>query len=235
MYPYRYGRQFEKYLSQFGRVLSGFQVLERDSSLQSPNNTRPVKVVYGGMSRIVASILNNRDSFTNKTLPFMAFNLTGIEKDIENKKTHHHVDHVVYKDAAGYPQAYERLMGPAFAMSIEVSLYASSTEELFSILEQMLLIFNPRIAIQVDTRVQNADYITSIELESINNEINYPMGTEQRVVQQSLTFRVPVRLSYPSSDDASFIEEIQARVLLATEESLDDFVFTEEIITGENA
>lgn len=232
MYPYRYGRQFEKYLSQFGRVMAGFQVATSDPSC-APTYTRNVKVVYGGMSRIVASILNKRDSFTNNTLPFIAFNLTGIDKDIENTKTQHHVDHVTYTDVNGYHRAYERLMGPAFLLSIEVSLYASSAEELFSILEQMLLIFNPRIAIQVDTDYQNSDYITEIELESIQNEINYPMGTDQRVLQQTLMFRVPVRLAYPMDMDASYIEEIQARVLLDTGEGLDDFIVSEEIITGD--
>lgn len=234
MYPFNYDKQFEKYLSQFGRVFSGFQVPERyDHEINPDIGLRRVKVVYGGMSRIVATILNKRDSFSNKTLPFIAFNLSGIEQDQENRKNNHHVDHVVYKDANGIHRAYERLMGPAYTMNIEVSIYASSADEMFSIMEQIMLIFNPRVTIQVDNAIQNSDYITEIELESINNEINYPMGTDQRIVQQTMNFRVPVRLRYPQDNNASFIEEIRARILQESAEGLDEFVISEEIITGE--
>lgn len=234
LYPYRYSKQFERYLSQFGRVLSGFQV--QDGVLRGTETepyTRRVKVVYGSMSRIVASVLNKRSAFTNNTLPMIAFNLASIERDIENKKTHHHEDHIVYKDGNDQRRAYRRLMGPAFTLSIDVSIYASSTDELFSILEQMLLIFNPRVAIQVDNDVRNSDYITEIELESIQNEINYPLGTESRIVQQSMTFRVPVRLAYPSDLDASYVEVIKARILQSSEDGISEFVISEEEITGE--
>lgn len=230
LYPYRYGKQFERYLSQFGRVFSGFQVQDgvaRGSSYDP--YTRRVKLVYGSMSRIVATILNKRESFTNGTLPMMAFNLTGIERDIENKKNSRHVDHVSFRNTVGDIQAYERLMGPAFIMNIEVAIYASSTTELFSLIEQILLIFNPRVTIQTDTSVFNPDYLTEIELESIDNEINYPLGQEARVVQQSMNFRVPVRLSYPTNTDASFIEDIRARIFAESENGFDVLLDEETI------
>ncbi len=230
LYPYRYGKQFEKYLAQFGRVFSGFQVQDgvvRDGTYDP--YTRRVKLVYGSMSRIVATLLNKRESFSNGTLPLMAFNLTGIERDNENKKNSRHVDHISFRNTRGDIQAYERLIGPAFVMNIELSIYASSTTELFSLVEQILLIFNPRITIQTDTSVFNSDYITEIELESIDNEINYPMGQEARVVQQSMNFRVPVRLSYPTNTDASYIEEIRARIFASSEEGLDTMIDSEFI------
>lgn len=234
LYPYRYGKQFEKYLSQFGRVFSGFQVQDGVTRGDSYDPyTRRVKVVYGSMSRVVASILNKRESFTNGTLPLIAFNLTGIEPDNENKKNSRHVDHVSFRNTVGEIQAYERLMGPAFVMNIELAIYASSTTEMFSLVEQILLIFNPRIAIQTDNSVYNPNYITEIELESINNEINYPMGQEARVVQQTMNFRVPIRLSYPTDTNASFIEDIRARIFASSEEGL-DVLLDEETITEDS-
>lgn len=231
LYPYRYNRQFEKYLSQFKRVLSGFQVrdgVERNGEVA----TRRVKVVYGSMSRVVASVLNKREGFTNQTLPIIGMHLSGIEKDTQNKKNFHHVDHVAYQNADGDRKSYARLMGPAFNLNVSVDIYASSHEEIFSILEQILLIFNPRVAIQVDNSVFNSDYLTEIILESISNDVNYPTGTDSQIVSQNLTFRLPVRLAYPIDLDAPTIQEITARIISESEEGLGEVLY-EEVITGE--
>lgn len=231
MYPFRYNKQIERYLSQFKRVMSGFQVrdgVERNGT----DNPRQVKVVYGSMSRVVAAVFNRKE-FTNNSLPLIGMHLTGIEKDIENKRNHHHVDHVAYRNADGDPKAYRRLIGPALNLSVQVDIYASSHEEMFSILEQILLIFNPRVTIQIDNSVFNSDYITEIHLESISNDVNYPTGTDRQVVMQSLTFRLPVRLSYPSDLDASVIQQITARIIADSNDGLGEEIISEEIITGE--
>lgn len=230
LYPYRYNRQFERYLSQFKRVLSGFQVrdgVERDGKV----HTRRVKVVYGSMSRIVASVLNKREGFTNQTLPIIGMHLSGIEKDTQNKKNFHHIDAVPYTDAQGDKKSYQRLMGPAFNLNVSVDIYASSHEEIFSILEQILLIFNPRVTIQVDNSVFNSDYLTEISLESISNDVTHPLGTETQVVSQNLSFRLPVRLAYPMDLDAGVIKEIIARIVMETDEGLEELA--EEVIPSD--
>lgn len=231
LYPYNYNKQFERYLSQFKRVMSGFQVrdgVERDGSV----HPRRVKVVYGSMSRVVSKVFNRKE-FTNAALPIMGMHLTGIEKDQENTKNYHHVDHVAYEQAGGEKKAFKRLIGPAFSLSVSVDIYASSHEEMFSILEQILLIFNPRVAIQTDNSVLNSDYLTEIILDSINNDVNYPTGTDAQIVMQSLTFRLPVRLAYPVDMDASLIEEITARIVADSGDGLEEDIIHEEIITGE--
>ena len=123
-------------------------------------------------------------------------------------------------------------MGPAFIMNVSVSIYASSNTELFSILEQILLVFNPRVSIQTDNSVFNQDYISDITLEGINNEVSYPLGTDQRVVEQTLNFSLPVRLSYPVDLSSGIIERIRMRIFDDSTESLD---MLEEIIIPEGA
>jgi len=229
MYPYRYNGQIENYLSQFMRVMSGFQV-ENGEDKDGNMTTREVKVAYGSVSRIVGSILNKRDSFTNQTLPLIGFYLSGIEKDNANKRSQHHIDHVTFENSEGNKQGYRRIIGPAFNLNIEVNIYASSNEEMFAVLEQMLLIFNPRVTIQTDNNIFNADYITDIILESINPDINYPTGTESQVIQQSLQFRLPIRLSYPMDTDGPIIEEITSRIL----DNTGEFTISQRIFNGES-
>lgn len=197
VYPYRKGRQFERYIGQFARVFTGFQVQDgvtRGGEL----HTRTVPVVYGNMSRIVATVLNKRSRNTTASIPVIAVNMLGLQTDETNKRTPHHKDSISLH-GTGRDAVMERLIGPQFIMSMEASIYASSMEELFEILEQILLIFNPRVTIQVDTNARNADCITDIILRDIQPEIQYPMSDNNRIVMLTMNFDVPVRLQYPSS------------------------------------
>ena len=214
-YPYLESRQFERYLSQFIRVFSGFQTqdgIERNGTRQ----LKRVPVVYGNMSRITAHMLKKGDKYLNQKIPIIGVNLEGIEVNVEARRNSRHVEEFsTYKSNPTNPRNIERLIGPPFILSLSVSIYASSTVELFDIVEQILLIFNPRITITVDSKALNADHITEIELTGINSELQYPLGMDQQVVVYSLVFQVPVRLRYPASAEVStdFIQQIRWRIL----------------------
>lgn len=230
IYPYRYAAQFERYIGQFMRVFTGFQTrdgVERDGSY----NQKRVPVVYGGMDRIVASVIQERGALKNNRIPIIAVNLEGIEMDPERKMSPNHIDTMPYDDD-GVTNHYTRLIGPPFRMNMSVAIYASSTSEMFSIVEQILLIFNPRVTIYLDNNIINGDYITELTLESIQDEIQYPMGQNHRVVMQSMNFTVPVRLRYPHDGEAGVIEEIIANILIDSENSVEPIEFDQVIITG---
>tara|TARA_Y100000593_G_C4308288_1_gene336939 strand:+ start:896 stop:1612 length:717 start_codon:yes stop_codon:yes gene_type:complete len=212
LYPYRNGEQFKKYIGQFIRVFSGFQVrdgVERAGSFR----TKRVPVVYGSMSRVVANVLTQNKRFLSSTVPLLAVNMASIDIDTESKRNSYHTDHIS-KHRIGSDSTLSRKAGPGFILGMELSIYASSTTELFEILEQILLIFNPRVAIQVDTDANNADYITDIVLTGIQPEIQYPLSTEKEVLMLTMTFDVPVRLVYPHGvDDTKIIHEITSNII----------------------
>lgn len=221
LYPYRESKQFERYIGQFLRVFSGFQV-PTGRTISGETETKRVPVVYGAMDRITASILNNRETFTNHKLPLLAAVMTGIEIDTENKAPTRHVDYVGTRGLSPNGNVIERIMGLPLIMNMDVSIYASSSTEMFLILEQILLIFNPRVAIQIDSSAENPDYITDISLESISPEIQYPMGGDRRTIMLTLSFSVPIRLSYPRGKDNNYIDTIKQNIMSASSESVDD-------------
>lgn len=224
VYPYRSDSQIERYISQFMRAMSGFQVKVGHDT----DELNRVPVRYGAMHRIVASVLQRRDSFTNNALPLIAVNLSGIQKNEERKISKHHVDSVLY-DNCGSEESLNRVAGPSIELEFELSIYASSSRQLFEISEQIMLVFNPRMAIQIDNSVINSDYITEISLTSINNEIQYPLGTEDQTVMQSFTFNVPARLRYPFTVTDTLIKEIRNKIFDDTAENvveLEELVIT---------
>lgn len=225
-FPYRYNAQIERYIEQFLRAFSGYQVK------QSITNTTldRVPVRYGTMDRIVASIQQRRDTYTNNSIPLIAVNMSGISPDVDRKVSHHHEDTIsLGNETDGYTSA-RKLVGPSFNMTMEVSVWGDSQTQLFEIVEQILLVFNPRITIQVDNSVINSDYLTEIELESINNEVQYPLGTDSQIAIQTMTFNVPIRLNYPHYEGGGVIEEIRGQIFDNTSEvvKLTDFLVNED-------
>lgn len=222
VYPFRYDKQFEKYIGQFMRVFSGFQVQDgvvRDGDKYSEPVLQRVPVVYGTMSRVVATHLQ-QNALSSTRLPMLAVNLANLQMDVERKRSHLHTDVIQAKNEFSETRGIERLIGPSFMMNMEVSIYASSTSEMFSILEQILLIFNPRVTIQTDTDVFNSDYLTEISLETVDNEIQYPMGPGHRVVMMSLMFLVPIRLRYPMGMNGAMMDEIYLSIYELTQEAV---------------
>ena len=214
LYPYRESKQISEYILQFIRVFAGFQVqdgVERNGQY----DTRRVPVVYGNMSRVVAEKLNKKDYLTNKKIPMMSANLIGIAPDPSNKKSpHYKEERVVPQNVVDRPtKVIERLSGPPFILTMELAIYASSMTELMTLTEQILLIFNPRVRIQTSSDIYDADYITEISLESIQPEIQYPMGMDKRVCVQVLTFSIPIRLRYPKGFNDKIIENITANIM----------------------
>lgn len=213
IYPYRKSKQFERYIGQFIRVFKGFQVLKTINS----EDLKVVPVVYGNMDRVVAAMLNKNESFTNQRVPIMAINMTSISPDPTRKLPSTHVDELVIDS-----KLYNRLTGIPFLMQLDLSIYASSQTQMMEILEQILLIFHPRVALQIDSNLLNSDYITEITLDSIQSEIQYPLGQTKEVVMITLTFNMPVTLRYPVGESDKFINDIKTRVLNTSNDAIPD-------------
>lgn len=227
-YPINYDRQFEKFIGQFMRAISGLQVengVERNGS----KNTRSVDVVYSTMDRVVASIMAKRnDHKVNSRLPIIGVNMTGLTPTQDARMSPYWNEPITKRRIQANPTALHRMVGPRFIMSMEASIYASSTSELFMILEQILLIFNPRLVIQSDTDLVNSDYITSVSLDSIQPEITFPLGQGSQECVMVLGFSIPIGLRYPVDRDKNVVDKIIANVLY---EGGDKPIFT-EIIDG---
>jgi hypothetical protein len=203
LYPYSGdGKQFKTYISQIMRVFSGFQV-----ETNSEGELKRVPIVYGGMNRIVASILSkDQDKFTNNIIPLMAINLVGIEPDSMGKRSPRHEDQVANLMTNGADRTFaSRLIGPSFIMNFELSIYADTTSQLFEIIEQLFLLFNPRVTINLDTSVTSGSYLSEISLTSISPDIQYPLGQEKQTVMMQMSFNCPIRLKFPHNADRDLI------------------------------
>lgn len=222
-YPFNFDKQFEKYVKQFLRIFSGIQVqdgVDRDGDGQ--NKLRQVPVYYGTPERIVSSVLTKRRSFTNPTVPILAGAIESFELDEERKgPTKYHRESVTYKDSAGNYKQTQRMIGPPMTLNLSLSIYASSNDEMFQLLEQILLIFNPKVTIQKSEDIIDQNYLSQVELVSIDPEFNQPLSTEEKIMITTLQFRTNVRLNYPHvTYDNELIEKIVTNIFDETIETV---------------
>ena len=205
-------RQIERYLSQIIRAFSNFYVHDgvvRDGEVHSEK----VPVIYGSPSRVVAAFLSDKDEFRNVKVPIMAVNMTSIELDDEAQLNPYHENEFSYVSVNdGERKNIRRISGKSLRLGIDLHIYGSSVQELMQIFENVVLTFNPEVVIQKSSDFLDQDYITSIRLEGINNEISNPLGEDSRVAEMTLNFTVPVTLSY-SEQRGSKLEQIRVDVM----------------------
>ena len=207
LYTYRFDKQFEDYIRQFMRVFAGFQYVS-----DNQGTLTRIPVVFGPMERVIASRINKDNAnFVNGKIPVIAVSLEGIEKAEDRKRP---VDAGTYQTASinGNTKALGRMNGPVFTLSMQVNLVVSSMSQLFEVLEQILLIFNPRVTIQNSNDPKDNNYISSVDLDSIDNDITYPLGENQRTISLGLNFSFDAELQYPHLENEQIVEQIKNNI-----------------------
>ena len=197
---YYYQAQLRDYLMQFAGIFTGIQVLSGKDGAGLTHFTQ-VPVSVGNRDRVVAAIQSRNTQNLPFSLPIMSVYMMGLELAPERRKGISTVDRKVFMPAGGvFPDdlsVVKRLMPIPYNMNLELSIYASNTNQLHQILEQILLIFDPIVQIQKNDAAWDWSKITHVELTGINNEENYPAGGDRRMLTWSLNFMMPIYLSAP--------------------------------------
>lgn len=160
-----------------------------------------VPITVGSRDRVVAAIQSGNTQNKPFSLPIMAATISSISLAPERRKGVNTVDRRIFLPAGGiYPddlRTVVRVMPIPYTMGTELSIYASNTQQLHQILEQLLMIFDPSIQIQTSDAAFDWTKISTVELTGVNNEENFPPGGDRRVLMWTLTFDMPIYISAP--------------------------------------
>lgn len=212
---YYYDEQLRTYLLQFCAIFTGLRVATgkgEDGTIEM----MPVPINVGSKDRVVAAIMEGNTHNRSFSLPQMSAYITGIELAPERRKGVGVVDSRVYMPAGGiFPNdlaVVKRVMPIPYNLTAEVSIYASNTLQLHQILEQILILFDPMLQLETSDASFDWTKITQVELQGINNEENYPMGTDRRMLVWSLNFLIPIYLSTPLDVKNEIVHKVITRI-----------------------
>ena len=171
-----------------------------------------VPCVVGTKDRVVAALFAGNTQNRVFSLPTMAMHLQSLEVAPERRKVQAYVDQRVTMKAGGvFPNdltVVKRAMPVPYNATMELTIYASNTQQMHQILEQILVLFNPDLQIQKSDAPFDWTKLTKVELTDISNEENYPSATEKRIMVWTLTFNMPIFLSIPMGVKDDLVRKI---------------------------
>lgn len=205
-----YDRQIRRFLQQFIRILSNFQV-EMGNDADGNRVLQQVPVFYGDASRQASQILRSNSENAIKSVPAMAVHINQLTYDRErvqepnfvskmNIRTRN-IDPVTneYTNEQGDAFTVERLMPVPYKLTLKVDVWTSNTEQKLMLLEQIMILFNPAFEIQsTDNYIDwtSLSYVLLTDISWSNRSV--PVGTEENIDIASMTFVLPIWISPPT-------------------------------------
>lgn len=208
---YWYDGQLRQYLLQFVSIFHGLQVQTGIGECDVPEMIS-VPIMVGNKDRVVAALMAGNTQNRVFALPTMAAYLTGITPADARRRAPGMVDNRVTMKAGGvFPDdltVVKRVMPVPYDVTMELSIYASNTQQMHQILEQILVLFNPDLQIQKSDAPFDWTKITNVTLTDVTNDENYPAANERRMIVWTLSFIMPVWLGIPMGIKDDLVRKI---------------------------
>jgi len=175
-----------------------------------------VPLRYGSGDRVVEAIATSHTQNKLHTLPMLSCYMTGLIMAPERIHGLGGVDRRAVLEAGGvFPddvKSIHRVMPIPYTMNLELSIYASNTDQLFQILEQILILFDYDLQIQFNDALFDWGKISKVTLTGLSNEENHPAGADKRMLVWTLMFDFYIWISPPMDVRAGLIREINIRL-----------------------
>jgi hypothetical protein len=209
MNSYFYSGQTRRFLQQFIRILSNFQVSMGNNDTGNAT-LMTVPIYYGDSSRQVATILRNNSENSLASVPAMSVYISGWRYDQKRMQEPFFVSkmNLRYRDvdedgqltsSVGDAVTVERLMPVPYNLTIKVDIWTSNIDQKLQLLEQIAVLFNPSLEIQSTDNYVDWTSLTYVTLTDTNfTSRTVPVGTEDPLDIASLTFDLPVWFSAPA-------------------------------------
>ena len=162
MAQYFYDAQIRRFLIQFARMFSNFEV---EGGIDDDGNVTLIRVPirYGDATRQAATILQENSANNVPCAPLMTFYIDSLKYDRPRMQEPNFVDkrYVKQREWDETAQDYETSQGNAFnverpmpvpyLLGLKMDAWTSSTNMKLQLLEQILTLFNPSLEIQSTT------------------------------------------------------------------------------------
>jgi len=239
-----YDAQIERFLAQFIRMVSGFQV-EFGADRDGNKTLQRVPVYYGDGSRQVAAILSNMSENAMPTVPAMSVYINGITYDRDRVQEPNFVGKMSIRQRAynevtqefeprqGNAFTVERMMPVPYTIELKLDIWTSNTKQKLQLLEQLIVLFNPALEIQSTDNYIDWTSLSVVYLESPSwSSRSVPIGTNDPIDVATLTFKLPVWISPPAKvKKLGVIQKIIASIH-NSEGNLSDDVYDDTNLMG---
>lgn len=210
MQQFFYDEQVRRFLLQFTRIFSNFQVEYGRDANGAPTLLR-VPVKYGDATRQVSTVLQQNSASALPSTPLITFYISGMDYDRPRMQEPYFVSNIQvrqrtydsetqsYETTQGNAFTIERLMPVPYKMTITCDIWTSNTNQKFQIFEQVATLFNPALEVQSTENYIDWTSLSVVELESTTwSSRTIPQGTENPIDIMTMRFTLPIWISSPA-------------------------------------
>jgi hypothetical protein len=216
MAQYFYDDQLRRFLLQFARIFSNFDVeYGANEAGQGPGSTVDtlvrVPVRYGDASRQAQTILQNNSASNMPSTPLMTFYITDLKYDRPRMQEPYFVDNIAvrqrtwdsdtqsYETTQGNAFTIERAMPVPYEMTINLDIWTSNTNQKMQLLEQILTLFNPSLEIQSTDNYIDWTSLTVLYLKDVRwSSRTIPIDAGNPIDVATLSFTLPMWITPPA-------------------------------------
>jgi len=205
-----YDNQIRRFLLQFTRIMSNFQVMYGAQGSENETLVR-VPVRYGDWSRQAQTVVQNNSASTMPSTPLITFYIAGMDYDrprvqepyfvsrTQVRQRRYDPDTDTYDTTQGNAFTIERLMPVPYKMTINCDFWTSNTNQKLQLFEQVATLFNPALEIQSTDNYLDWTSLSVVELEQNTwTSRSIPQGTDDPLEILTMRFTVPIWISSPA-------------------------------------
>jgi hypothetical protein len=234
MQQFFYDAQIRRFMLQFTRIFSNFQIEYGRTNSTAATLVR-VPIRYGDATRQAQTILEENSASALPSTPLMTFYIAGMEYDRPRLQDPYFVSNTqvrqryydsgtdTYETTQGSAFTIERLMPVPYKMTLNLDIWTSNTNQKLQLFEQIATLFNPSLEIQSTDNYLDWTSLSVVNLESTTwSSRSIPQGTENPIDIMTMKFSVPIWISSPARvKKLGVVETIVASVFDAQGDAVD--------------
>lgn len=210
MAQYFYDKQVRRYIQQFIRLFSGFNVQMGKNDIGLPI-FQEVPVRYGDINRMAAHITRENSENIVNTVPFISCYVTDLGLMPERRTFQQHVEKVQvsekkyneetgeYLNEVGNKYTIERYAPVPYKLTMNCDIWTSNTDQKLQLLEQILVLFNPTLDIRTTDNPFDWSALAYVEMvNSIWSSRSVTSSIDDIIDVSTLTFEMPILINPPA-------------------------------------
>jgi len=210
MQQFYYDEQIRRFLLQFTRIFSNFQVEYGKANTSSASLIR-VPVRYGDWTRLASTVQQENSASSLPATPLMTFYITDLEYDRPRMQEPSFVGRMqvrqryfeqgtgTYETTQGNAFTIERLMPVPYNLRLSLEIWTSNTNQKMQLFEQIATLFNPSLEVQSTDNFLDWTSLSVVYLDGVTwTSRTLPQGTENPIDVMTMKFSLPIWISSPA-------------------------------------
>ena len=242
MAQFFYDNQVRRFLIQFGKIFSNWQVTKGKDPAGNEILVR-VPVMYGDSSRQASTIIANNSASNLPSAPLITYYITALEYDqrrtqdptfidkIQVRQRSYNTETQSYESVQGQAFTVERLMPVPYTLRMTVDLWTTNYNQKLQLIEQLGTLFNPSLEIQSTDNFIDWTSLSVVYQDGLTfSSRSIPQGTGNPIDVMSWKFYMPIWISNAAKlKKMGVIEKIIASIFSG--KALDD-IQNDDLLLG---